>query len=211
MTITTVISDLGNVLVNYDNDKACRLLGYALDVEPESIRKALFVGNPYLNAVYSRGEIDTDEFARRLRAAAGAPPAEDEGIDRILLRRLFCDVFTWNIEVQALYILLKRRGLQMTALSNVEPIRWEWLEKMGVADMFDRHLVSFREGLLKPSEELMVRALDRSGCKAEDAVFIDDLAPNLVPAAALGINTVHFRDHAHLVADLRRLGLPIDD
>ena len=55
----------------------------------------------------------------------------------------------------------------------------------------------------------MIRALDRAGVAAEEAVFIDDMHKNLVPAADLGIKVHCYRNFPELCWFLAACGLEI--
>ncbi|WP_431033679.1 HAD-IA family hydrolase [Streptomyces sp. P6-2-1] len=59
------------------------------------------------------------------------------------------------------------------------------------ADFFDAMLLSEREGVRKPDPLIYRRALDALELTGPECVFVDDHAPNLVPAQRLGIHTVH--------------------
>ena len=55
-------------------------------------------------------------------------------------------------------------------------------------------LSSEEEGISKPNPELFLRALERSGCPAENAWMIGDRPDNdIAPAKALGMKTVRVR------------------
>lgn len=209
MAVTTILSDLGNVVVFFDNRKMYRTFAVLSGRTQEEVERALFGREPegsYLCARYSSGLIDTPQFRGEFLERLGLKYSGAVGRG---FEKDFCDVFAVNDPVVDLWRALRRRGLVLTAVSNVEEIRYHWLCRMGVMDLFDHELMSFREGLLKPSEEFMVRALDRSGCAAEDAVFVDDVEPNLEPAARLGIRTHCYRDLPGLLAFLESCGLDL--
>jgi HAD superfamily hydrolase (TIGR01509 family) len=74
--------------------------------------------------------------------------------------------------------------------------------------VFDIRIVSYEVKLLKPEPAIYFLALQRAGAKAEECVFIDDMAVNVEAARALGIASVHYEyDKTDLEAELRRLGL----
>ncbi len=208
MAITTILSDLGNVVVHFDNQKMFRDFAVLSGMTQREVEDVLFgrdAGGSYLLARYSSGQITTKQFrccffhALGLCGAVGA---------HTVFEAAFCDVFTPNQPVIDLWRRLRRSGITLTAVTNVEEIRYRWLCRMGVMDLFDHALTSFEEGLLKPSEEFLIRALDRSGAKAEETVFIDDIDANLAPAAKLGILTHCYRDDAGLMRFLEDQGLP---
>ena len=68
------------------------------------------------------------------------------------------------------------------------------LKHYGIRDYFSVILSSDEEGLSKPDLEFFRRALERSGCPAENAWMIGDRPDNdIAPAKALGMKTVRVR------------------
>jgi len=209
LAITTVLSDLGNVVVWFDNSKMYRVFASLSGRTPQEVEEVLFgrdQNGDYLVARYSSGRINTKQFRcvffHRLGLCGSV-------VAHTTFETAFCDVFTPNQPVIDLWRHLRQQGLTLTAVSNVEEMRYRWLCRMGVMSLFDHELLSFEEGLLKPSEEFLVRALDRSGAKAEETVFVDDIAANLMPAAKLGILTHCYRDDAGLKLFLEACGLTV--
>jgi len=208
LAITTILSDLGNVVVHFDNNKMYQAFAQLSGRTPQEVERILFGRGPdgsYLIARYSSGQINSKQFhccflhQLGLCGSAAAHQAFETA---------FCDVFTPNVPVLDLWFRLRRQGITFTAVSNIEEIRYHWLERSGIMSLFDHRLLSYEEGLLKPSEEFLVRALDRSGAKAEETLFVDDIAANLRPAIKLGIVTHHYAGFSGLQACLRSLGLP---
>ena len=63
------------------------------------------------------------------------------------------------------------------------------LEALGLATYFDPVVVSFREGVAKPSPELYRRALDRVGLPPGEVRYVGDHRDlDLDPARALGMD-----------------------
>jgi len=76
-----------------------------------------------------------------------------------------------------------------------------------IFDLFDDVVVSGEERLTKPDRAIYHRALARFGLRADEAIFIDDRAENVIAAQACGIAGHVFRDAADLRARLEALGL----
>jgi len=67
----------------------------------------------------------------------------------------------------------------------------ERLDKHGVLKYIDLVIASAEEGVSKPDKRIFEIALERAGCKPEEAVMIGDRVDNdIVPAKALGMRTV---------------------
>jgi putative hydrolase of the HAD superfamily len=57
----------------------------------------------------------------------------------------------------------------------------------------------------KPSPEIFALALERSGTRPDETVFVDDLAGNCAGARAVGWTAIHFTDTTAAVAELDTL------
>lgn len=200
MAIRAILSDLGNVVVFFDNERTVMALAVLTGRDPSAVRKAAFL--PGLCTRYGRGDLDTGQFMRVVMARMNVPKREMPSDAEF--GRAFADVFTPNDDVIARWRLLRAAGITLTAVSNIEPLRADQLRRMGIFSIFDHLVLSYEEKMVKPSAELMVRALDRTACAAEEALFVDDVAENLSPAAALGIRT-------HLYRSVEALDLCLDD
>lgn len=71
--------------------------------------------------------------------------------------------------------------------------------------LFKGVVVSAEEGVLKPSVEIFNILLNRYALEAEDAVFIDDVEPNVLSAKSLGFNVIQFKDIEQCKAELKGL------
>lgn len=203
MAIRAILSDLGNVVVFFDNERTVAALAALTGRDASAVRKAAFL--PGLCTRYGRGDLDTGQFMRVVMARMNVPKREMPSDAEF--GRAFAEVFTPNDGVIARWRLLRAAGLTLTAVSNIEPLRADELRRMGIFSLFDHLVLSYEEKLVKPSAELMVRALDRTACAAEEALFVDDVAANLVPAVRLGINVHHFTDVEMLDVCLASNGL----
>jgi len=203
--ITTVLSDLGNVAILFDNTKTCRELSRLTGVPEREILDVMFRKGSALFRRYERGAIDSPTFQRTVCARLNL--SKREMPDDAAFYEAYADVFARNEPVLERWRLLRRSGLTITAVSNIDEMRHRKMAELGWLSGFDHLVMSYLEGIRKPSEELMVRALDRSGCAAEEALFVDDLAENLAPAVLVGINVHHFTSVETLDACLASHGL----
>lgn len=206
--ITTILSDIGNVVALHDDDVALAAIATLSGRTMREVQDAIFGDGTNQRKpfrAFMRGEFDSDEFRRRVSHALD----RKRPLPKRWFERAFCDIFTPNRPVLDLWRALRKRGLTVTAVSNMEMLRAAHLEKMGVLKVFDYRVMSYEEGLLKPSGELMIRALDLSGAAAEDAVFVDDKPKNMPPADRLGIRTHVYRDFEGLRLFLDENGLQV--
>ncbi len=206
--ITTILSDIGNVVALHDEDVALAAIGTMTGRTMREVQNAIFGDGkdqrkPF--RAFMRGRFDADEFRLRVSRALD----RKRPLPKAWFEKAFCDIFTLNRPVLDLWRALRKRGLTVTAVSNIEALRAAHLEKMGALKVFDHRVMSYEEGHLKPSRELMIRALELSGAAAEQAVFIDDKPKNMPPASRLGIRTHIYRDFRRLSAFLADNGIKI--
>jgi putative hydrolase of the HAD superfamily len=81
------------------------------------------------------------------------------------------------------------------------------IERFGLRDIFEAFFSSCWLGFTKPSRRIYELALGISQAPPDRAVFIDDRGPNLAPARALGMRTVHFTTGERLADQLAALGV----
>ncbi|MEA3249250.1 MAG: HAD-IA family hydrolase [Patescibacteria group bacterium] len=190
-----VLSDIGDVVVYYDNGRTVEALAPYCSLPPEEVRRVLFSkADNGLAWDYCRGDLDTETFRRVAMNKVGCVGrCSDEEFDLA-----FRQIFTLNDDVVNLWKKLRNRGVSITAVSDVEEMRhWE-LQKLGVMDLFDNAVLSYIEREVKPSEHMIRKALEVSGVRPNEAVFIDDKADHLPPAEALGVMTHHYKEFGDL-------------
>ena len=96
---------------------------------------------------------------------------------------------------------LVQGGTRLALLSDIWPPYLESV-RASYGELFDQHipsrlqLFSFREGIGKPSTELVSRLLNRAGVTPAAAVMVgDSYRKDVEPAVALGLGTVYIRPH----------------
>jgi HAD superfamily hydrolase (TIGR01509 family) len=96
----------------------------------------------------------------------------------------------------------------LALLSNTDPIHVAHFEaNYSFVRHFSARIYSCRVGLSKPSPMIFHRALREISAMPDEAMFIDDLAENVMVAASLGINAFHFTSASELLSEFSRLGL----
>ncbi len=81
------------------------------------------------------------------------------------------------------------------------------IEHFALRDIFEAFFSSCWLGSTKPSHRIYQLALGISQAPPDRIVFIDDREPNLVPAHALGMRTIHFTTGERLAGELAALGV----
>jgi 2-haloacid dehalogenase len=103
---------------------------------------------------------------------------------------------------------LRDAGVRLAAVTNWSaetfPVARERYPFLG---WFETIVVSGEERIAKPDAEIFRVVLQRTGLRAGETVFVDDAPANVAAAAALGFETILFRDPDALRAELQGLGL----
>lgn len=146
------------------------------------------------------GALPAQEFERelsaRLRTAEGRPPPP-EG----LLHRMFAGSGPDDAMVEVLRSA-RAAGLRTGLVSN------SWgtpYPRAGWGELFDTVVISGEVGLRKPDPRIYRLAASQLGVLPAHCVFVDDLAPNVRGAAAVGMVGIHHVDAATTRAELAAL------
>lgn len=101
----------------------------------------------------------------------------------------FDDVVLYKETVSCLEQLCKT--YKIGVIANQELGTAERLQQHGILKYIDLVIASAEEGVAKPDPRIYQIALERSGCKPENAVMIGDRIDNdIVPAKRMGIKTI---------------------
>ncbi|HVE69104.1 MAG TPA: HAD family phosphatase [Solirubrobacteraceae bacterium] len=133
------------------------------------------------------GKLTEEEFEPRFAAVLGVD--EPAG----LIDRLFAGMRA-DEEMLGAVAAAKRAGVRTGLLSN------SWgkgrYDRSRFPELFDGTVISGEVGMRKPLPQIYALGAEAIGLEPRDCVFVDDLPPNLKPAAQLGMATVH-----HVAAD----------
>lgn len=194
--IKAVIFDWGGVVAPNPHGGWLNLLADMLTVTIDEIL-------PHWHAAgyedFSKGIIDETTFWAQFEQSLGKPlPNEKE---RIWIEGTALQ--PWP-QVLSLINNLQEKGLVNAVLSNVVRPVSMMLQQAGLYDQFDCVVLSDQVGLVKPDTTIYQLTLDKLGLKAEECLYIDDLAKNLIPAANLGMVTILASDDLDkTVTDIR--------
>jgi 2-haloacid dehalogenase len=105
---------------------------------------------------------------------------------------------------------LKRSSVPVYAITNWNQDKFrEALARFDFLNSFDGIVVSGDERMLKPDREIFELFCERYGVQPETAVFIDDSLRNVEGARAAGMHALHFVSPETLARDLRGFGFPV--
>jgi FMN phosphatase YigB (HAD superfamily) len=198
--IDTVVSDLGNVLLFFDNALFFRRMTRYTERSLDEIRRVTH-DNADLLAGFERGEVSPLAFYENACDLLAARTTSEEFF------AAYNDVFVPNPPALGALRRLKP-GRRMALLSNTDVCRWTFIKgRFPEILFFDAYALSFEAGVMKPDPEIYRRALAGVGARPEQAVFVDDLAENVAGARQLGMSGIHFTLGSDLAAELAKFGL----
>jgi epoxide hydrolase-like predicted phosphatase len=147
-----------------------------------------------------RGEIEIPHFEERLAqhlVSTTGEPVRAEG----LLTRMFAG-FERAEDMHGVVRRVKAAGRKTALLSNSWGMDYP---REGWEQLFDVTVISGEVGLRKPEPEIYELCAGQLGVPAAACVFVDDLAPNVKGAVAVGMVGVLHRTYAETVAELEAL------
>jgi 2-haloacid dehalogenase len=199
---TTVVFDIGNVLLRWDPRHLYRKL---FDDED---RMEWFLANVCThdwNVEQDRGR-DWDEAVSLL---VDRHPEHESHIRAFHERwhETVSGVFEENV---AILERLRAAGVPNYCITNFSGAKFaEAKRRFPFLAAFDGVIVSGDERLLKPDPAIYRLLLDRYGLSAGACVFIDDSRANVEAARALGMRAIQYAEPMDLAAELRACGFPV--
>lgn len=189
------IFDQGNVILDIDPQLSLDAFAELIDPAKSGLISAsdLLGGcdNRFITD-YMVGLVSTDEFVDCLM------PLMKSGVSR---EQVVCawDALILDIPEQRKDALLKlrREGKKTYMLSNTNDEHMRHIinkcfagDRSKLECYFDGLFLSNEMHLAKPSQEIFIEMINRTGINPSEAIFIDDLQQNLDAAASLGFDTL---------------------
>jgi len=179
---------------------------------------------PQRHRAIDRFGLDAGEFEQQHRDAVGTfeqgRMTLDEYLDstvfyrdRDFSREAFLDFMLAESRPEEGTIALARQlagtgKFRMMTLNNESlELNLHRIERFGLCDILAAFFTSCWVGVTKPSRRIYEVALGISQAPPERTVFIDDRSPNLMPAKALGMQTIHFTTGDQLAGQLAAFGV----
>ncbi len=174
-----ILFDLGGVLLRLNDP----IETFGLDIS-ETEFKDRWLRYPSVHK-FESGEMDTEEFAKKIVNEADLPYDWQEFIRRFdsWPDRLFDDTISVLESIPATY----SRAL----LSNINALHWgrDSIAKP-LAGHLDRTFLSFETGLVKPDREAYELVTKTYECRPEEVLFFDDSPLSVSAAADYGMQAV---------------------
>lgn len=196
--IKTFIFDLGKVIVPYDHDRGLQILEEHCGISVDNLRPKIYASEK-LN-LYQTGKISSIEFYEHLKTILGFQ------FDFTEFVRIWNHTFTLTPLIKESVIENLAGKFRLLILSDTNELHFEYIrEKFPILRFFDDFVLSYKVGVLKPSEEIFRIATEVANCAAEECFFTDDLLVNVAAARKIGINAVQFVSSEQFQKDISEL------
>jgi haloacid dehalogenase superfamily, subfamily IA, variant 3 with third motif having DD or ED len=186
--ISTLIFDLGGVLINLDLPQ-CIQNFKELGLQNFEQHLSLF-GQKGFFLQFEKGQISTAKFREEIRKIC-PNPLTDAQIDAAWCSFL-CDIPNQKLEM----LLELKKKFRLLLLSNTNQLHIEVnaatefakIDKK-ITDIFDKCYYSYAMGMAKPDTEIFEEVLKDAGVTAAECLFLDDGPKNTEQAAKMGIQS----------------------
>lgn len=200
MKNTTVIFDLGNVILFCDHHVICRKVASTYLIDEEFVYQKIF--SEGLEYEFDKGEISPEAFTARCSSVLQVK------LDTAQFKEMWSDVFTENRPVIDLIKALRRRGSsRLLLLSNTNVWHVEHIKKRyDVLPLFNSLVLSCEVGHCKPDRRIYQRAIALSADPTQ-IIYIDDIPEYVKAACKLGIFGIPYTGAPELQGVLQARGL----
>jgi putative hydrolase of the HAD superfamily len=201
--LETLLFDLGNVLVHFSHDRMCRQMAEVCGTTTAELRSQLIDSG--LMWDFERGRVSAGELIARLESSLA------RSIDAERLATAASDIFTLNAEILPVLAAARRRGLRLVLLSNTSPWHYDWVRtRWDVLEFFDRLVLSYEAGAIKPEAPVFEAALRAIGCPPGACFYTDDIAAYVARGREFGLQAEVFTSVPELRAQLATRGLELE-
>ena len=198
-----IIFDIGRVLIRVDVSRAMDGLASGLSLTPQEVWSAIEKDPHWLD--WQEGRISPRDWHLHITKRLGASLTFDQ----------FTEVWNRALDPNPIHseAFLEKlsKNYRLALLSNTDPIHMSNEEaRFPFFRFFPMRIYSYRVGTSKPNPIIYRKALQACKVRAEEAVYIDDVAAYAEAAQRLGMSGIIFQSPAQLQSDLRKLGVQID-
>ena len=194
---SAIVFDLGKVLIPFDYAPAINKLNLIEQGLGDKFIE-FYKSNYHFHRDFERGKIPESEFVNKMLEVV------DHKIDAETFKKFYADIFSLNVNVISLLPVLKK-NYKLFLLSNTDSIhqKYGW-QKYEFLKYFDKLILSYEAGSVKPEEKIYRAVEEASGLPSEEHFYIDDIQEYVDMAKILGWDAVLFEDYNKLINDLNK-------
>jgi glucose-1-phosphatase len=198
-----IIFDIGRVLIRVDISRAMDGLASGLSLTPQDVWSAIEGDPRWLD--WQEGRISPRDWHLHLTKRLGASLTFEQ----------FSEVWNRALDPNPIhsesFLENLSKNYRLALLSNTDPIHMSQEEaRFPFFRFFPIRIYSYRVGASKPDPLIYRQALQACKVRAEEAVYIDDVAAYAEAAHRLGMTGIVFQSPEQLQSDLRKIGIRFD-
>jgi glucose-1-phosphatase len=198
-----IIFDIGRVLIRVDISRAMDGLASGISLTPDDVWSAIQKDPHWMD--WQEGRISPRDWHLHLTKRLGVALTFEQ----------FSEVWNSALDpnpIQPRAFLEKlSKNYRLALLSNTDAIHMSDEEaRFPFFRLFPVRIYSFQVGASKPDPVIYRQALKACKVRAEQAVYIDDVAAYAEAAQRLGMAGIVFQSPEQLQSDLRGLGIRLE-
>lgn len=198
-----IIFDIGRVLIRVDIARAMDGLASGLTLTPQEVWSAIQNDPRWLD--WQEGRISPRDWHLHLTKRLGGSLTFEQ----------FSEVWNRALDLNPIqsesFLENLSKNYRLALLSNTDPIHMSHEEeRFPFFRLFPIRIYSYRVGVSKPDPLIYREALQACKVRADEAVYIDDVAAYAEAAQRLGMTGIVFQSPEQLQSDLRKLGIRFD-
>jgi FMN phosphatase YigB (HAD superfamily) len=197
--VRAIIFDIGRVLIRIDLGRAMKGIAAGTSLSAEELWSA--IENDPRWKDWQEGRISARDWHLHMQRRFGGSATFEDFTEK------------WNLvldpePIHGKELFEKLSKYRLALLSNTDPIHVAHMEsRYDFFSYFPVRIYSCSVGASKPSPIIFREALRACRVRAEEAVYIDDIAAYVTAAQQLGMAGIQFKSAEQLVASLQDLGL----
>lgn len=193
-----IIFDLGNVVVKFDHNISASKFARRFGLDKNKLYDLFF--DSEITRLHDIGRLTPADFYKKVKEALNIKIGFKE------FKGYWNNIFYTNPGVSGLISKLKARH-KIYLMSNTNKLHFDFIKKkFPVIKKFDKIILSYEFGSLKPDPEIYKYAMKLAGTKPETTLYIDDRKELIEGAKALGINAIVFKNLPELKQELKSRG-----
>jgi putative hydrolase of the HAD superfamily len=198
-----IIFDIGRVLIRVNISRAMDGMASGLTLTPQEVWSAIEKDPRWLD--WQEGRISPRDWHLHVTKRLGASLTFEQ----------FSEVWNRALDPNPIhsesFLEKLSKNYRLALLSNTDPIHMSHEEaRFPFFRFFPNRIYSYRVGASKPNPVIYREALRACKVRAEEAVYIDDIAAYAEAAQRLGMTGIVFESPSQLQSDLRILGIRFD-
>jgi putative hydrolase of the HAD superfamily len=200
--IKTVIFDMGNVIIPFDNVRGYTALGKLVHLPAEEV--PVRIRETGLVADFETGRMEPPDFLAALNKSLGSDLSFAE------FRDIWGSIFLPETLIPESLVRELKKKYRIMVLSNTNAVHFDVVrEAYPILGLFDHFILSHEVKALKPDPAIYAAALAAAQAEPGECFFTDDIPAFVEGARRAGMQAEQFLGYEKLLGDLRARGIDV--